>query len=177
MVLAVKTTGDPLDIASALKQEIRALNPNQPVERLETMERIRAHDMGVITLGSRLLIILGVAALVLAAVGLYGVLSYSVARRSAEFGIRMAVGARQSDILLLVLRQGIKLSVSGIVPGLVAAFLLTRVLSRTLYGITPLEPRILWGVASLLTVVALLAAYVPARRATGVDPMVALRSE
>jgi len=177
MLLAVKTTGDPLAIAAALKKEIRALDPNQPVERLETLDKIRAHNMGVITLGSRLLVILGVGALVLAAVGLYGVLSYSVSRRSTEFGIRMALGARPGDILVLVLRQGIRLSLFGIVPGLAAAFLLTRALSRALYGVTALEPLILWVLALLLAAVALLAGYIPARRATRVDPMVALRSE
>ncbi len=177
VVLAVNSAGDPLGIAVALKKEISALDPNQPVERLETMDKIRARDMGVISLGSRLLGILGVSALVLAAIGLYGVLSYSVARRRSEFGIRMALGARPRDVQSLVLRQGVRLSLWGIVPGFAAAFLLTRVLSRKLYGVTTLEPLILCGLALLLAAVALLAGYLPARRATRVDPMVALRSE
>ncbi|HYK88725.1 MAG TPA: ABC transporter permease [Acidobacteriota bacterium] len=177
MLLAVKTAGDPPAIAATLKREIGALDANQPVEQLLTMDRIRASNMGVITLGSRLLGILGVAALMLAAVGLYGVLSYSVAQRSTEFGIRMALGARPGDVLSLVLRQGIRLALCGIVPGLAAAFLLTRVLSRSLYGVSALEPLILWGLALLLAAVSLVAGYVPARRATHVDPIIALRAE
>ncbi len=177
MMLAVRTTGDPLVLAAALKQEIRALDPDQPVQRPETMEKVRAHDMGVITTGSRLLAILGVGALMLAAAGLYGVLSYSVARRVREFGIRMALGAGPGNVLSLVLAQSVRLSLWGIGPGLVAALLLTRVLSRVMYGVTALEPLIICAIALMLCAISLLAGYVPARRATRVDPMMALRSE
>ncbi len=175
--LAVNASGDPLRIAAALKRDIRALDPNQPVEPLQTMDKIRDRDMGVISLGSRLLGVLGASALALAAVGLYGVLSYSVARRSREFGIRVALGARPRDVQSLVLRQGIRISLCGIAPGLAVAFLLTRVLSRRLYGVAALEPLIVCCLALLLAAVALLAGYIPARRATRVDPVVALRAE
>ncbi len=177
MMLAVRTTGEPLIITAVLKQEIRALDPDLPVQRLETLAKIRARDMGVITTGSRLLAILGVGALVLATAGLYGVLSYSVARRVREFGIRMALGARPANVLSLVLAQGVKLSLWGIGPGLVAALLLTRVLSRVMYGVTALEPLIICAIALLLGAISLLAGYIPARRAPRVDPMMALRSE
>jgi putative ABC transport system permease protein len=177
MMLAMRTTGDLLSVANAVRTDVRTLNPNQPLERLETMDRIRAHDVGVITLGSRLLVLLGACALILAAVGLYGVLSYSVSRRSAEFGIRMALGAAPGQILRLVLKQGTGIALFGLVPGIAAAGLLTRVLARAFYGVTAMEPGILCGLAALLTMVSLLAGYIPARRATRVDPMAALRSE
>ncbi len=177
-LLAVQTTStDSLGIAPVLKQEVQAIDPHQPADRPETLKKVLGQDMGVITLGSRVLVALGLGALLLAGAGLYGVLSYFVARRSHEFGIRMALGARQSDVLRLVLRQAGRLSLFGVLPGLALSVLLVRVLSRSLFGVSAVEPFILVGLSLLLTVVALLAGYVPARRATRVDPMVALRCE
>ncbi len=178
VMLAVATSAEnPLSTAAVLKREVQAIDPAQPVDRLEMLEKILSKDMGVITLGSRILVILGLGAMLLAAVGVYGVLSYSVSRRAREFGIRMALGARQSDVLGLVLWQATKLALLGVVPGLGLSFLLVAALSKSLYGVNSVEPVIIVGLSLLLTAVALAAGYVPARHATRVDPMGALRCE
>ncbi len=177
-VLVLKTMeSEPMAIAPALKHTIQSVDPYQPADGLEALEKTLSHDMGVITLGSRVLMALGLGALFLAGAGIYGVLSYFVARRSPEFGIRMALGARRSDVLRLVLRQAGRLSLFGVLPGLALSVLLVRVLSRSLFGVSAVEPVILAGLSLLLVAVALVAGYVPARRATRVDPMVALRCE
>lgn len=178
MMLAIQSkAGDPLKIAAALKREVREVDPDQPVDRVRTMEQVLMQDMGVIRTGTLLLAILAIGAVTLASVGIYGVLSHSVSRRTAEFGIRMALGARRSEVLAQVLKEGLALTVLGLVPGLLVSLMLGRVLSSALYGVRPLEPLILACLALLLLFVALLACYVPARRATRVDPVVALRCQ
>ena len=121
--------------------------------------------------------IFGAAALFLAGVGVYGVLSFSVSQRTQEMGVRIALGAKQADVLGLVVRQGLALAAAGVVLGLVGAFGITRVIRSLLYNVTPTDPLSFGGVAVFLALIAVLASYLPARRATNVDPMVALRNE
>jgi putative ABC transport system permease protein len=134
-------------------------------------------SLNPVTLINGLSSLFGVLAMLLACVGLYGVMSYAVARRTNEIGIRMALGARRSDVLGLVVGHGIKLTLVGVAVGIAAAFPLTRFLASLLYGVKPADPLTFFVVSLSLTVVALLASYIPARRAMKVDPMVALRYE
>ncbi len=177
MALIVQTAlPDPLGVASTVKQEVRAIDPGQPVSRIMTMEQACSSNMGVINLGTAVLGIVSLGALTLAAVGIYGVLSFSVSQRIHEIGVRMALGARPRDLLRLVIRQGMTLTVLGIIPGLAVSLALGRVLSSSLYGVEPVEFVILAGISLLLTLVSLLACYVPAHRAASVDPIRALRA-
>jgi putative ABC transport system permease protein len=141
------------------------------------MENIRSESVAPRRLTVLISGLFATLALLLAMVGLYGVISYSVAQRSHEFGIRMALGAAKGDILSLIVAQGFKQALAGIVVGMAGAFALRRVLGSLLFGITPADPTTFSAVALLLVAVALLACYIPARRATKVDPMVALRYE
>ncbi len=178
MMLTLRTrSDDPLKVCSAIRQETGFLDPDQPVARLRTMEQVRMQDMGVIQTGTRLLGFLACGAVLLASIGIYGVLSHSVSGRSAEFGIRMALGARRADVLALVLREGFTLTLFGLIPGILASLALGKVVSSRLFGVRPVEPLILGGLALLLTAISLLACTIPARRATRVDPVVALRCQ
>jgi putative ABC transport system permease protein len=178
MTLVVRTAaGDPLSATPIIKGELRALNPNQPASNLQTMEKVMSSNMGVIRLGTSLLAILASGALILATVGLYGVLSCSVAQRTGEIGVRMALGARTADVLIMVLRHGAALILLGAAPGLAASVALGRLLSHRVHGISATEPGVLAGVLAVLALVSLAACYIPARRATRVDPIRALRAE
>jgi predicted permease len=177
MTLHVRTRTDPLAAVSQLRAEVRALDANLPLTNVETMHE----HMRLLLAPARLLALLssalGVLALLLAAIGLYGVMAYVVGSRTREIGIRMALGAQTSGVRRLVIGQGLKLALIGIALGLLAAFGLTRVLQSVLYGVSANDPLTFIGVAVLWLAVALLACYVPARRATRVDPLVALRYE
>jgi putative ABC transport system permease protein len=175
--LVVRTKGDPLSLAAPVRQQVLAADPNQPVFNTRTMEELVSRSTGQRRFAMTLLTIFAGVALLLAAVGLYGVMSYTVTQRTHEIGIRMALGARGGDILGMVVRQGMVLVVLGVVIGVVAALLLTRVMSGLLYGVSASDPVTFGGISLLLAVVAFLACYIPARRATRVDPMVALRYE
>lgn len=167
----------PLNLDSELRTIVAAVDPDEPVARIESMEKVLAHS---IALQRFLMILMGIfagLALVLAAVGIYGVLSYQIARRTREIGIRMAIGAKPSDVLRLVLREGMLVVLAGVAAGIMAAFGLSRFLSSVLFGVRPADPLTFASVVFVLVVVALLACYVPARRATRVDPLVALRYE
>jgi putative ABC transport system permease protein len=178
MILIVRTAADdPLSAAPIIKGELRSLSPNQPVSNLQTMEKAMSSNMGVIRLGTSLLALLASGALILAAVGLYGMLSCSVAQRTGEIGVRMALGARTADVLKMVLRHGAALILLGAAPGLAGSIALGRLLSHRVHGISPTEPGVLAGVLSVLSLVSLAACYVPARRASRVDPIQALRAE
>jgi ABC-type antimicrobial peptide transport system permease subunit len=173
----VRTQSPEYAGVKAIRRAIEGMNREQVAYGFESMEEIIA---GSLTSRRFTMIVLGVfagLALALASIGIYGVISYGVARRTHEIGIRMALGAQKRDVLALVVGQGMRLALIGFAVGMVGAFGLTRFLSRLLYGVKPTDPLTFIVVSLILTVVALLACYIPARRAMKVDPMVALRYE
>lgn len=177
MNLVIRTQVDPLSIVSSVRKEVQALDPNQPIAAVRTMNDWVARSVSAPRYRTTLLALFAALAMILAATGIYGVMSYSVAQRTHEIGVRMALGARRFDVLKLVVRQGMLLALIGVVIGLGGAFALTRVMSTLLFGITEKDPLTFGVVAALLIVVAFLACFVPARRATKVDPLIALRYE
>jgi putative ABC transport system permease protein len=177
MSLAVRTAGDPAALTAAVREEVRALDRALPVYDVKTLDDVVAASFADRRLLSTLIASFGVAALLLASVGLYGVISYTVGRRTHEFGVRMALGAAPADVLRLVLRQGLGLALVGVAAGVVAALAAVRLMSSLLYDVSASDPYIFTLVPLLLVAVALLACYLPARRATRVDPVEALRYE
>lgn len=177
MNVVVRTATDPATLATAVRKEVWAVNPNQPVANVSTMNELLTNSAAGKRFNTLLLSLFALIALTLASVGIFGVMSYTVSQRTREIGVRMALGARESDVLRLVIRQGMILAGLGIVIGLVAALALTRVMTSLLYGVSATDPATFIGIALLLAGVALVACYIPARRATKVDPMVALRHE
>jgi putative ABC transport system permease protein len=177
MTIVVRTEGEPLDLAAAAQREIQQLDPEQPVSDIRTMEQLLASSVARVRFNTLLLGLFAALALLLAAVGIYGVMSYSVTQRTHEIGIRMALGARTADVLKMIIGQGMRLALAGVVLGLAASLLLTRVMKSLLYGVTATDPLTFTGVSLLLIAVALAACYLPAHRATRVDPMEALRYE
>ena len=175
--LLARTTVEPLSLAQAVRGQVAALDKDQPVFNVRTMEQALGRSVAARRFSMILLSAFAALALVLAAVGIYGVISYSVAQRTREVGIRMALGAQTTDVLKLVVRDGLKLVVIGVVLGLVGAVMLTRLMSTLLFGVTPTDIVTYTTVALTLIAVALFACYLPARRATKVDPLVALRFE
>ena len=176
MTLLVRTTTEPTSIVPALRQTVWSIDPNQPISNVNTMEKIVSESIAQPRLNTALMGLFGALALILAAVGIYGLLSYTVAQRTQEMGIRMALGAQVSDVLRLVLKQGMVLAIIGQVIGLAGAFALTRLIRGLLFGVTPTDATIFIAVTGVLMTIALLACYLPARRATKVDPLVALRN-
>ncbi|HEX6728795.1 MAG TPA: ABC transporter permease [Pyrinomonadaceae bacterium] len=175
MVLLVRTASEPTSIVSAVRQSVWAIDPNQPISNVTTLERVVTDSVAQPRFNMVLMGIFGALALLLAVVGIYGLLSYAVTQRKQEIGVRMALGADRKDVLKLVLRQGMTLALIGEGVGLVGAFALTRAMRGLLFGVAPLDVSIFITVAVVSTVVALMACYLPARRATKVDPLVALR--
>jgi predicted permease len=175
--LVVRTMGPPLALAEAIRQEILALDPEQPVSNIRTMEQAISRSLTDRRFMLTLLGIFAGAALGLAAIGLYGMMAYTVTQRSHEIGIRMALGAQRRDVLRLIVGQGLKLVLLGLGLGLMGALAVTRFLEASLFGVTPTDPLTFAVIAVFLTAVALLACWIPARRATKVDPLVALRHE
>jgi putative ABC transport system permease protein len=177
MWLVVRAPGDPTQLAPAIRQAIWSVDKNQPIVRVATMD----HHLASLAAERRFALILfeafGFVAIVLVAVGLYGVLSASVTERTREIGVRLALGAQRRDVLFLILRQGLTLTVVGVSIGLLASWAVTRLLTKLLYGVSATDPFVFAGVAFLLVVVAVLACYVPARRAMKVDPLNVLRYE
>jgi len=176
MTLVVRTASDPTGFAHAVRNEVRALDKDQAVFSIATLEQLLGASIALRRFSMLLLLSFAAVALALAAVGIYGVISYSVTQRTRELGIRLALGAQSSDVLRLVVGQGLRPVLSGVVIGLVAAFGLTRLLSTLLFEVSATDPLMFALIALLLTAVALLACWIPARRATKVDPMIALRS-
>ncbi|MGH9970961.1 MAG: ABC transporter permease [Pyrinomonadaceae bacterium] len=177
MNLAVRSTVDPKSLVGSIQRAIREVDSNQPVYQIQTMEDLVGDSVGTRRFALLILIMFASLALVLAATGIYGVLSYSVAQRTREIGIRVALGARAMDVLRLVVGQCMRLAVAGVGIGLVAALALTRLMTSLLFGVTATDATTFIAVSLSLLVVALLACYIPARRATRVDPLVALRYE
>jgi putative ABC transport system permease protein len=175
--LVVRAKVPPLALAETVRNEILKLDPDQPVSNIRSLDQIVAEAEGQRRLMFVLLGLFAAAAVVLAALGLYGVTAFSVSQRTREIGIRMALGAQRSNVLVQVMTQGLRLAVLGVVLGWVGCLALTRVLAHLLFGVTPRDPVTLGLVAMLLVVVALFACWLPARRAARVDPMEALRCE
>jgi len=177
MSLVMRTSVEPLNLGNAIRQEVWALDRSVPITNVRTMEQILATATVQPRFNTILLGIFAAVALILAAVGIYGVLSYSVTQRTHELGIRVALGARPGDVLRLVVRQGMLLTLLGVVIGLAASLALTRLLTGLLYEVSATDPATFVLIALLLTGVAFVACWIPARRATKVDPMIALRHE
>jgi predicted permease len=172
-----RTNGNIAAGDTAIRQALRGVDANLPVSDMKTMDARIAESLGPQRFATNLLAVFAGLAILLAAVGLYGLISYSVAERTNEIGIRMALGARPADVLQMVLKQGAKLALTGAAAGIVAGLLLMRAMQSFLYGVSAADPLSFAGAAVLLMLVALLACYIPARRATKVDPMIALRYE
>jgi putative ABC transport system permease protein len=177
MNLVIHATHDPTGLAVAVRSEVHALDPNLPVYNVKTVTQMIDERVSPKRLMTYIFGVFALIALLLAAVGIYGVMSYAVTQRTQEIGIRMALGAQIVDVLKLVVRNGMKLAVIGVVIGLPGAFALTRLLANFLFRVTPTDAVTFAAVAICLIVVALFACYVPARRATKVDPLAALRYE
>jgi putative ABC transport system permease protein len=175
--LVVRTTGDPRPLTPAIREQVLAVDPNQPVYDVKTMDERVAVTLETRRFAVVLLSVFGALALVLAAIGLYGVLAFAVSQRTREIGIHMALGARARDVLLMVIRQGMSLVIIGVVLGVAGAFALTRLMRSLLFEVGPTDLMTFVLVSLLLAAVGFIACYVPARRATKVDPLVALRYE
>jgi putative ABC transport system permease protein len=177
MSVVVRTIGDPTGLSNAVRQQVLAIDPDQPIYSVQTMGQIWTDSIAPDRLFLMLLGTFATVALILAAVGIYGVMAYSVTQRTHEIGIRMALGAAQSNVLGMVIRQGMKLALAGLGLGLVGAWLVTRTMSSLLFGVSATDPLTFVVISLALAGVALGACFLPARRATKVDPMIALRYE
>jgi predicted lysophospholipase L1 biosynthesis ABC-type transport system permease subunit len=177
LVLVVRAERDPMSLLAAMRSEIATLDRELPLSDVRTLEQIASAAVARTRFTMLLLSVFAGVALLLAAVGIYGVVSYSVTQRTHEIGIRVALGAQRRDVIGLVARQGMTLVVAGMGAGLAAALVLTRVMSSLLFGVSAADPITFAGIAVLLMGVALGACFVPARRAMKMDPMVALRHE
>jgi len=174
---AMRSTLGPAQALGLVRREVAALDPTLAVSRVVTMDELVAAQLARPRFNALLLNWLSALAILLAGTGIYGVMAYAVAERTSELGLRIALGAQARDILKLVVGQGMVLVMTGIALGLVASFALTRLLTKLLFAVSPTDPLIFAGIAALLIFVALLACWIPARRATKVDPLVALRYE
>jgi len=174
MGVVIRTVGDPGAFATTLRREVQALDKDQPVYNVRTMDDVVMNSLGTRRVSMQLFAVFAIAALLLAAIGIYGVMAYTVTQRIQEIGIRMALGAQRSDVLGLVVRQGMTLAAIGVVAGLAGAFGLTRVMASLLFNVRPDDPTTYFAVSFLLIAVAFLACYLPARRAAKLDPLIAL---
>ena len=177
MTLVIRTSGDPAEMAPAARRVISSLDPDQPVSDVRTMRQVLAERVARARFTTLLLGLFAGLATLLAAVGIFGVMNYAVTLRTREIGLRMALGAQPRRVLMLILRQGLLLTLAGIGAGLLGALALTRLMSSLLYGVSATDPLTFAAIVFLLALVALFACYIPARRATRVDPLIALRYE
>jgi ABC-type antimicrobial peptide transport system permease subunit len=173
----VKTTGDPLALAPTAIEAMRAVDPNLPLASMRTQEQQIERSMSRERLVAWLTVVLGGLSALLAAIGLYALLSYTVGRRVPEIGVRMALGAARGAVLWMFLRHALAIAVAGAIVGIGAAIAATRLVQALLFGVSPTDPAILGAAAAITFSVVLLAAYLPARRASRVDPVIALRAE
>jgi len=177
MYVLVKTPGDPLLMTDLVRRELSLMDSDVPLTDIETMEGYVDRALAGSRAMGRLLTVFGAVALFLSAIGIFGVMSFSVVQRLREIGIRMALGAKAGDVVRMVSRQGLHLTLIGVALGLVAAFGLTRLMASILYGVSPADPLTFGGVALFLVGVSFLATWIPAQRATRVDPVIVLREE
>jgi predicted lysophospholipase L1 biosynthesis ABC-type transport system permease subunit len=175
--VVVRASGDPRGLIPAVRREVAALDENLPAQYLQPLTETTGLATWSARTGAVALSFFGLLGLALAVVGIYGVMSYSVARRTREIGLRMALGAEARDVVKLIIKHGMRLALVGTVTGLALAVAMTRLIASLLYGVKATDPATFAGVAVFLMVVALLACYLPARRATKIDPMTALRHE
>jgi putative ABC transport system permease protein len=175
MVVTVRATGDPAVMAGAIRSEVSAIDPDVPIADVRAMDDYVSRAMAQSRFTLTLIAVFAAIALILASIGLYGVISYSLRQRVQEIGVRVAFGAGSRSIVQLILRHGLILAVTGVVLGLGVAVVVTRMASSLLFGVTPTDPATFIGVPLLLVAVAALASYIPARRATRIDPVHALR--
>ena len=177
MAIAIRTASDDSQIAAQLRETVAALNHEVPVSEVRTMGAVVSEAVSAPASTTSLFVAFAAVALLLGVIGVYGVLSFLVAQRTREIGLRMALGAQRRDVLYLIMKEGAKFSLAGVAVGLIGALLVTRLMSSELYGISPLDPITYVGVAVVMAAVTLLACYIPTRRAMRVDPIVALRYE
>lgn len=175
--VAVRTNVDPSSMVASVRNEIQAIDKDQPISGVKTLNELRAESLAQLRFNTLVLSVFAALGLILAAIGIYGVMSYSVAQRTHEIGVRMALGAQPKNVLRLVLGQGMVLVLIGVAIGLAISVAVTRLMASLLFGVTATDPITFVIVALVLTLVALLANYIPARKATGVDPLIALRYE
>ncbi|HEY4423837.1 MAG TPA: FtsX-like permease family protein, partial [Pyrinomonadaceae bacterium] len=177
MTVIIKGASDPNLLISSVRGAVKSIDPDQPIYSPRTMDEIRAESVAPERLNLTLLSLFAGIALVLAIVGIYGVMSYSVTQRTHEIGIRMAIGARPLDVFKMIIGNGMKLALLGVAIGLAGAFVLTRFMATMLFGVAPTDAVTFGGISALLIAVALLACYLPGRRATKVEPTISLRYE
>jgi putative ABC transport system permease protein len=173
----IRTTGDPIQLVSSVRREIHAVDRDQPVSNIASMDELLDQGTQSRRVGMLLLVAFAVLSLLLAVIGIYAVLAFFVTQHRPEIGVRLALGAQTRNILGLVLKKGMRLTLIGVVLGLIGSFALTRLMASLLFGVSATDLKTFAALAATLTVVALLACYVPARRAAKVDPLVALRYE
>lgn len=177
MTFVIRTIGDPADITPLVRNELRALDPEQPISNVRTMDQVMADTTGRARFNTLLFALFAGLATLLSAIGIFGVMNYSVTLQTREIGIRVALGAQRGGVLMIILRQGLLLTMTGIGIGLAGALALTRVMSSLLFGVDATDPATFAAMVLLLAFVSIIACYFPARRATKVDPMIALRCD
>jgi putative ABC transport system permease protein len=177
VAVVVRTDGDPAAIMDSVRRTVASVDSREVIYNVKTLEEVVAGSFAARRLSMLLLSVFAALALVLACVGIYGVISYLVTQRTHEIGVRMALGAERRDVLRLVLGHGARMALFGVIIGVFAALGLTRLMANQLFGVSAHDPATFAGVSALLIVVAVLACYIPARRATRVDPLIALRYE
>jgi putative ABC transport system permease protein len=177
MALAVRTSSDPMAMIRSVRREVLAVDQDQPVYQIQSMQDLVSKSIAQPRFYSTTLGVFAILALILAGVGVYAVMSYSVTQRTHEIGVRMAMGAERRDVIKLILKEGLLLVVIGMSIGLAGALALTRIVASLLFGVSPNDVITFALIALLLILIALLACYIPARRATRIEPMVALRYE